>query len=90
MPITPAQAAAVLQKEVREIQTVRTATHSIAFVEVMGESSEGISFNYSLTFDHNDPEFIQMLNDYGARKSAEIIRVMDECAAMQKATIHSR
>lgn len=74
---TPAQAAASLQKEVREIQTIFTARHHIAFIEVMGETSEGDSFTYTLTLDSNDPEFKEMLNAYGAHKSAMILTLTE-------------
>lgn len=74
---TNAQKAANLQAEVRNMQTVFTSKSFLATVEVMGEAADETSFSFYLTFDNKDPEFITMINDYAARKSAEIVTLMD-------------
>lgn len=69
------QAALNTQKEVSELSTIFSSKHFCALIEVTGEDAQGNSYRHSFIMDNKDPEFRAMINDYGARKSVELLNV---------------
>lgn len=70
-----ARTGTLLDKErlIKELQTAFTATEFAALVTFKGIDSNGREFSADFIFNHNDPEFRAMLNDYGARLAGKII-----------------
>lgn len=62
------------QKLQRQISQAYNATAFTALVSIQGiDRNTGNPFSTDFIFDQNDPEFIAMLNDYGARKAMDAI-----------------
>lgn len=62
------------QKLQKQISQAYNATAFTALVSIQGiDRNTGNPFTTDLIFDQNDPEFLAMLNDYGARKAVDDI-----------------
>lgn len=60
-----------VQKLVKDSQKAFTAKQFSALVSIDGVDSHGEEFHLDFVFTNTDPEFIAMLNDYGARLSGK-------------------
>lgn len=62
-----------IKEEVRAIMDVFTAKSFKAQVNIAGNTDTGNFFTYAFVIDATNEEFKKFLNDWGARRSAQLL-----------------
>lgn len=67
----------IKQQEIVAAQGIFAAKEFRAAVSVNWIGTDGEHYSKDFLFTENDTEFIQFMNDWGARKSAEVMQIQD-------------